>query len=377
MDAPKVLHIISGLDTGGAEMMLYKLIVQFSRQGIDSKVISIRKLGPMAKKIEEVGLEVDTLNIGKGFWHTLIALPLLIWKTKRFQPQVIQGWMYHGNLFASISYLCVSSRVTLCWNIRQTLYDIKKEKIFTRLTIWICKILSKRPDHILYNSSLSAKQHEGYGYSKAQRTIIFNGFETEEFKPDVQLKSEVKKELNIETRYVVGHIARFHPKKDHKTFISAAKKVLDEVGDVTFVLIGRNVLFSTNVLTQYIKQSGLETKVRLLGERTDIARILTAMDVVVSSSGWGEGFSNVIGEAMATGSLCVVTDVGEAKDIVGDIGIVVPPYSVGALSEGVVQFLEYSKEARDDISKRGRERIIEEYSIDKIAAKYLGIYRRQ
>jgi glycosyltransferase involved in cell wall biosynthesis len=377
LDQPKVLHIISGLDTGGAEMMLYKLIVQSSRQGIDSKIISIKKLGPMAKKIEEVGIEVDTLNIGKSFWHTLISLPLLIWKTKKFQPHVIQGWMYHGNLFATISSLCVSSPVILCWNIRQTLYDIKREKIFTRWTIWICKILSKVPNHILYNSSLSAQQHEGYGYSENRRTIIFNGFETEEFKPNIQLKSEVKKELNIKTRYVVGHIARFHPKKDHKTFISAAKKVVDEIEDVTFVLIGRNVLYSTNTLAQYVKQLGVEAKVQLLGERTDIARVLTAMDVVVSSSGWGEGFSNVIGEAMAAGSLCVVTDIGEAKDIVGNIGIVVPPYSVDAISKGVIQFLKYSDEVRDDISRRGRERIIEEYSIDKIAEKYLNIYRRQ
>jgi glycosyltransferase involved in cell wall biosynthesis len=327
--------------------------------------------------MEEAGLEVDTLNIGNGFLYTLISLPLLIWKTKSFQPQVIQGWMYHGNLFATISSLCVSSQVILCWNIRQTLYDIKREKIFTRWTIWIGKILSKKPNHILYNSSLSAQQHERYGYSGNRRTIIFNGFETEEFKPDIHLKRKVKKELNIGTRYVVGHIARFHPKKDHKTFISAAKKVLDEIEDVTFVLIGRNVLFSTEVLTDYISQSGIETKVQLLGERTDIARVLTAMDVVVSSSSWGEGFSNVIGEAMAAGSLCVVTDVGEAKDIVGDFGIVVPPYSVDGISKGILQFLTIPNEVRDDIGRRGRKRIIEEYSIDKIAAKYLSIYGRQ
>lgn len=376
MGAPKILHIISGLDTGGAEMMLYKLIVQSSRHGVDSKVISIKKLGPIAKKMKEAGLEVDTLNLGNGFLYTLISLPLLIWKTKSFQPQVIQGWMYHGNLFATISSLCVSSQVILCWNIRQTLYDIKREKIFTRWTIWIGKILSKKPNHILYNSSLSAQQHERYGYSGNRRTIIFNGFETEEFKPDIHLKSKVKKELNIETRYVVGHIARFHPKKDHKTFISAAKKVLDEIEDVTFVLIGRNVLFSTEALTKYISESGLETKVQLLGERTDIARVLTAMDVVVSSSSWGEGFSNVIGEAMAAGSLCVVTDVGEAKDIVGDFGIVVPPYSVDGISKGILQFLTLHNEVRDDIARRGRKRIIEEYSIDKIAAKYLSIYGR-
>jgi len=185
----------------------------------------------------------------------------------------------------------------------------------------------------------------------------------------------VKKELSIDSQYTIGHIARFHPKKDHKTFFYAARRILAEIEDVTFVFIGRDVLFSNSVLARYVKELGLEGNVRLLGERTDISRVLTAMDVVVSSSGWGEGFSNIIGEALTVGCMCVVTDVGDAKDIVGDAGIVVPPKSVDRLAEGVIQVLRYSEEKRDEISRRGRERIIENYSIEKITEQYLSIYR--
>lgn len=357
-------------------MMLYKVLVQSSGQGVESKVITIKPPGPIAEKIKQAGFDVQTLNFGKEFWRTTISVPSLIWKTICFRPHVIQGWMYHGNLFATISSLFLPRRVILCWNIRQTLYDIKREKRFTRWTIWICKVLSKRPAHILYNSSLSARQHEEYGYQSTQRTIIYNGFETEVFNPNAALKSVVKKELGIDTKYVVGHIARFHPKKDHKTFFHAARKVLDEIDEVTFVLIGRDVVVSNVVLLTYIEELGLANEVRLLGERTDISRILTAMDIVVSSSGWGEGFSNVIGEAMSAGSLCVVTDVGDAKHIVGDYGIVVPPYSVDGISEGIIRVLQYPQEKFDEIARKGRERIIENYSIDKITAKYLRIYRR-
>jgi len=374
--APRILHIISGLDTGGAEMMLYKLLVEFSRQGVQSEVISIRKLGPMAEKIEQAGISVHTLNLGLGLRHAAFSVPLLIWKTRHFAPSVIQGWMYHGNLFATISSLFMSRQVLLCWNIRQTLYDIKKEKRLTAWTIWIGKHLSKRPSHILYNSNLSAHQHEKYGYSARQTTVVFNGFDLGEFKPDSRSRIGVRRELNIRTRYVVGHIARFHPKKDHQTFLKATRVIVDEIEDVTFVMVGRGVALSNTTLATYVKECNLGDKMCLLGERLDISRLMTAMDVVVSSSGWGEGFSNVIGEAMSSGALCVVTNVGDSKEIVGDAGIVAPPYSVEGIANGVIRLLKYSTKKRLRIGERGRQRMIQNYSIDNIALQYLQIYRR-
>ena len=248
MEVPRVLDIISGLDTGGAEMMLYKVLAQSSGQRVKSKIISLKTPGPIAEKIERAGFDVQTLHLGQGFWRPAICLPLLIWKTIRFRPSVIQGWMYHGNLFATISSFFVSRRVILCWNIRQTLYDINREKMVTRWVIWLCKILSDRPEYILYNSSLSARQHEDYGYRPEHRTIIFNGFQLEEFKSSPQIKSRVKKELSLDSRFTIGHIARFHPKKDHKTFFYAARRILEEIEDVTFVFIGRDVLSSNSVL---------------------------------------------------------------------------------------------------------------------------------
>jgi len=373
----RVLHIISGLDTGGAEMMLYKILAHSENYDVEYLVISIRKPGPIATKIRDLGFEVQTLNIGAGFWHVCIFLPLLISKTIGFRPDVIQGWMYHGNLFAMISAFFFPKKVMLCWNVRQSLYDIKKEKLFTRLTIWICKIFSKIPSHILYNSILSAQQHEQYGFCSHQRMIIFNGFETEKFKRSQQLKVSIKKELNINTKYIVGHIGRFHPKKDHNTLFLVARKILEEMDDVTFVFVGKDILPSNRVLAGYIDDSYIGEKVKLLGERKDIARILTAMDILVSTSGWGEGFSNVIGEAMSTGVLCVVTNVGDAKNIIGETGVAVPPYSIDQISREVVKILHFSDEQRLTRGEEARRRIIEYYSIDKITKKYLSLYQAE
>ena len=371
----RVLHIISGLDTGGAEMMLYKILAYSENYDVDYLVISIRKPGPIATKIRDLGFEVQTLNIGASFWHVCISLPLLISKTIRFRPDVIQGWMYHGNLFAMISAFFFPKKVMLFWNVRQSLYDIKKEKLFTRLTIWICKIFSKMPARILYNSILSAQQHEKYGFFSNQRMIIFNGFEIEKFKRSQQTKVSIKRELNVNTKYIVGHIGRFHPKKDHKTMFLVAKKLLEELNDVTFIFVGRDILPSNRVLAGYMDDSHMGETVKLLGERTDIERILTAMDVLVSTSGWGEGFSNVIGEAMSAGVLCVATNVGDSKNIIGETGAIVRPHSIDQISMEVAKILHLSDEQRLTRGKEARRRIIEYYSIEKITKKYLTLYQ--
>ena len=374
MEKPRILHIISGLDTGGAEMMLYKLLVRFSERGVQSQVISLRKRGPIARKIEAAGITVHTLNLGAGFLQMILAIPRLVWWVREFSPSVIQGWMYHGNLFATISSLFISREVLVCWSIRQTLYDIQKERKLTRWIIRLCKIFSRLPSYILYNSELSANQHEGYGYCSNGRMIIGNGFDLEEFKPRPSIKSEVKRELRIISPYVVGHVARYHLKKDHETLLKVARCVVDEIDNVVFLLIGRGVVPSNTRLSNRIAQLDLTDHVRLLGEREDIAKLLTTIDVFVSSSAWGEGFPNVVGEAMATGVPCVVTDVGESRYIVGTVGIVAAPYSVEMIASGVVKVLKYSPEKRKRIGDQGRKRMLSKYSIQDIASKYLKVY---
>ncbi|SVE44070.1 uncharacterized protein METZ01_LOCUS496924, partial [marine metagenome] len=203
LKAPRVLHIISSLDTGGAEMMLYKLLARFSEKGVTTQVISLKRNGPVATRIETFGIKVHSLNLGLGYWQVILAIPRIIWLVRRFSPDVIQGWMYHGNLFATIGSFFVFSKVLVCWNIRQTLYDIQKEKQLTRWVICLNKVLSRHPSYILYNSELSASQHERYGYCPKGRIIIGNGFDLERFKPQPELKGEIRKELKLTSSYVV------------------------------------------------------------------------------------------------------------------------------------------------------------------------------
>ena len=144
---------------------------------------------------------------------------------------------------------------------------------------------------------------------------------------------------------------------------------------MTFIFVGRDILPSNRVLAGYMDDSHMGETVKLLGERTDIERILTAMDVLVSTSGWGEGFSNVIGEAMSAGVLCVATNVGDSKNIIGETGAIVRPHSIDQISMDVAKILHLSDEQRLTRGKEARRRIIEYYSIEKITKKYLTLYQ--
>ena len=160
-----ILHIITDLDTGGAEMMLYKLLAESAGKPVNQLVISLMGEGPVQAKIEALGIEVKNLELRQGQTPKLRSFKLLRQMIKQFQPNVIQGWMYHGNLAASMGVMFLGVKAKVVWNIRQTLYDFVNEKSKTRLIIRLSAWLSKRPDCILYNSSLSRQQHEGIGFS--------------------------------------------------------------------------------------------------------------------------------------------------------------------------------------------------------------------
>jgi glycosyltransferase involved in cell wall biosynthesis len=247
------------------------------------------------------------------------------------------------------------------------LYDINSEKIQTRWLIVLGRWLSFFPHSIIYNSNLSAEQHCNVGYLSKKTKIIPNGFDLQKFKPDQHRRQQLREELGVaESVLLVGHISRLHPMKDHATLLRAIDRVVDSLSstgskqEVLFLLIGQGVTseLSTN------------PAVHFLGERSDIPKIMSAIDIVVSSSAWGEGFPNVIGEAMASEVPCVVTDVGDSAYIVGKYGRVCSVEDDQCIASSILQLIE-NKQERKTVGKQARKRIKENYSMDKIKKEYL------
>ena len=366
----KVIHVITDLDIGGAEMMLYKLLASLRNNEIESLVITLMGRGKITERIEALGVKVETLDLEQGArpsWNTIKKLKRIV---RISNPDIIQGWMYHGNIAATLAIFLSYSmfrKVKLFWNVRQTLYDINSEKMQTRWLVILGRWLSFFPHSIIYNSNISAEQHCNVGFSVKKTKIIPNGFDLQKFKPDQQHRQQLREELGVaESVLLVGHISRLHPMKDHTTFLRAIERVVDGLFDISgkqevlFLLIGHGV---TSDMSNNLS-------IRFLGERSDIPRIMSALDIVVSSSAWGEGFPNVIGEAMASEVPCVVTDVGDSAYIVGQYGRVCPVGDDQCIASSLLQLIE-NKQERITAGSQARKRIAKNYSMDKIKREYL------
>jgi len=372
----KVVHIITALHAEGAQMMLYNLLCRMERSRFDSAVISLSNRGRMADKLADITVPVYPINMKPGL-PTPAAVLRLIRKIRQIKPDVIQGWMYHGNLAAQLGAALGPLRVPVLWNVRGSHYVLKDEKPLTAATIWVNAKLSGFPAKIINNSAASALGHEQkLGYRTDKRVVIPNGFDTSTFVPSPEARRSVRDELGLANgELLIGLVARFDPLKDHLGFLNAAALLLSKSPKVHFLLAGRGIDKTNVVLSRAIADLGIAEQLHLLGERSDIPRLLASMDVATLSS-YSEGFPNVVGEAMSCGVPCVVTDVGDSAWLVGETGLVVPPRDPNALAAAWNKMIEMSPESRQKLGQCARQRVLDSFSIDQIARRYEEIYEQ-
>ncbi|MDY6882067.1 MAG: glycosyltransferase, partial [Thermodesulfobacteriota bacterium] len=331
-----IIHLITTLDVGGAEMMLLKLLPRLDALGFSNQAVSLTNIGPVGDMLLAKGIQVESLGMPRG-----CVTPGGLIKLKRLlslkRPAILQTWLYHADLLGLIMGKLYRVK-QVCWNIRCTDMELNKYRLNTRITLKICALLSSIPDVVITNSIKAKTVHESLGYKTRHWERIPNGFDTAEFMPINPSKTGLKQEIGISNNpgyadnessmnapgIVIGLIARFDPMKDHKTFIEAACITLEQGLNISFVLAGKGVVWENVGLAGLIPRQWKE-KFYLLGVREDIQRINCILDIACSSSAFGEGFPNTIGEAMACGVPCVVTDVGDSAMIVGGTGRVVPP----------------------------------------------------
>lgn len=369
--AIRVCHVITGLNTGGAEMFLCRLLETLRPPEFEHTVVCLLAEGPLSKRVAAVA-EVYHL----GMQRSRLGVAAL-WRLRRTlrgaRPDLVHGWMYHADLMATLAGL--GCGVPIIWGIRQSLYELKGEKPVTRLVIRGCSLLSRLPARIIYNSKLGADQHTEFGFSSRRTSVISNGFDTGMYAPDPMLRDHVRTELGIaDDAIAIGLVARVHPMKDHPNFLRAAAQFIEKWPQSVFILVGDGADSSNAELTELIEQLHLESRIRLCGRRTDIAAVDNALDIASSSSSWGEGFSNAVAEAMACGTPCVATDVGDTREIIADTGITVQPGDSDALCAGWEHLAKLGEAGRRELGMRARQRIIEHYSLAAVAHRYADLY---
>jgi glycosyltransferase involved in cell wall biosynthesis len=357
--------------------MLYKLISYKKDPNIKHSVVSLVDKGEMKERLSEIGVSVRTLdmNYGRPSIKGLLNLKSVM---AEVEPDIIQGWMYHGNIATSISNIIRIQSLPTLWNVRHSLYSINKEKKLTQYVIRVLSKISSIPSKIIYNSKISKRQHETIGFEGGSKSLVIpNGFDMNKYSRQEVNGYKVRKELGISSDTVlIGKVARYHKMKDHDNFLKAARILGKKFSNVHFLLAGIGINTFNHDINKKIKDLGIKEKISLLGQRDDIPDINDALDISSLSSAWGEAFPNVVGEAMATRTPCVVTDVGDSGYIVGDCGKVVSPDNPEALAEGWMELIELGESGRRELGEQARDRISNKFSITKVVDMYERLYRQ-
>jgi glycosyltransferase involved in cell wall biosynthesis len=373
-DPLRVLHIINDLSIGGTEMTLYKLLSRTNRDKFRPTVISLNGIGTLGDRVKQLGIEVEAVGM-KQSGLRIRSLLRLARIARRTRPDLIQGWMYHGNLAAQFAGLFVSRPVSILWNIRQSLYTLDDEKPATARAIRLGARLSRWPSMILNNSQKSVSQHAAIGYETNRTVVIPNGFDTESFIPSEESRVSVRAELGIPADTIlVGRIGRYHHTKDHPTFLRAAALLLKDYPNTQFLLAGKDIDWNNGKVRTLVQDLRLVERVHLLGERLDIPRLTAALDIATSSS-HAEGFPNVIGEAMSCEVPCVVTDVGDSVWLVGDTGRAVPSQDPEALAAAWKAVIGLGSEGRRDLGAAARARVMRRFSLASVVEQYESLYQ--
>jgi len=368
-----VLHIITDLKYGGAEMMLLKLL-----SANDGKfqpiVVSLTGSNGLTSRFRELGITVHSLELNPSFPNP-IKLIKLVCLIRRVRPVVVQTWMYHADLLGGVTAKIAGVKHVV-WNIRNSGLAPKSTKLATKLTVHLCSLLSHViPSIILTNSYVAASTHKAKGYKNEIFRVIPNGFDTTKFKADESARSSIRTELglNCDSR-LIGLIARFHRQKNHFVFLEAAAILNKQRDDQTFLLAGLGVNKDNVELINWINHFELRESVILLGVRDDISNIVASLDVCTLSSSYGEAFPNVIGEAMCCEVPVVTTDVGDSAYIVGDTGIVVQANNPEALAEAWCNLLSMTDDQRRAYGELGRQRVKDNFTIAVVSTMYEDLY---
>lgn len=362
----RITHIITGLDNGGAESMLYKVLKNRDNNKFNFKVISLGNEGFYGKRIEELGIEVVTLNLNNkskifnGIFKLIINVR---------NSDVVQTWLYHANFIGLIfAKLLLVDKVI--WGVRQADVSYEHNKPSTVKIARLCKYISWLPDYILSCSDEVTISHIELGYKKNKFITIYNGFELDKFKYNSEARYKIRNELGIGEEIVFINVARYDIQKDHDTLFKALSKINK---DFKLILCGMGITNENEELINKLKVNNLLGKTFLLGVRSDVPDLLSASDYFLLSS-LGEGFPNVLGEAMCAKLIPVVTDVGDCKMIVGSIGYVVSKQNPDLFYNAIKKAISLDENQKDEMKIKLRDRIITNFDIKEITKKYESLY---
>tara|TARA_B100000989_G_C19523402_1_gene465489 strand:+ start:671 stop:1789 length:1119 start_codon:yes stop_codon:yes gene_type:complete len=360
----KIVHIITGLGDGGAEHTLYK-ICKYDKSN-NHFVVSLKNPEKYYPLLNKLGIKVYCLNLKI---YSIIKFIYLIQLLKNLKPDIVQTWLVHGDLVGGIAARLAGLK-NIIWNVRYSNLEFGKAKLITILILKIlCKLSFFIPRLIIVVSKSAKKSCIELGYDTKKLYLITNGYDLTILKPfkvqKLRFKYKLKKKIPI-----IGKVARYDAKKDHSNLLNALHLLKKKNLKFNCVLVGKNVDKNNFNLINQINVLELSNCIKLLGQKNSILNIMNEIDLLVQSSSYGEGFPNVVAEAMACGTPCVVTNVGDAASIVGKTGWVVPAKKPEKLASAIEKALLFIEKNSFKKNNKSRLRIKKKFSIEKMLNQY-------
>jgi glycosyltransferase involved in cell wall biosynthesis len=352
----KILFLARQLNIGGAERQLVILANELASRGHDVVIASYYPGGALSEKVDKS--RVRLISLGKRSRWDLFSLYFKVIKVmRRERPDILHGWMHTQNLVATFVRVFFP-RVKLFWCVRSSNLEMVQDFV-ERTEVWLQSRLSAFADCIVVNSMAGLEHTVSSGVAREKMLFIPNGIDTNVFYPDEAEGKKVRADWGVDaSTKIIGKVARYDPIKNHPLFLKAAARIAAEYPNVRFVCVGHGAASYIAQLKELARTLGIEDRVMWIDARPDVRAVYNALDVFCSAS-LSEGFPNVIGEAMACGRHCVVTDVGDSKLVVGSLGIAVPSDDVDALTAALRQKLD----AKEALNLRARQRILENFTV--------------
>jgi glycosyltransferase involved in cell wall biosynthesis len=373
------LLLIRSLGVGGAERQLVQLARGLRAGGAHVTVITFYPGGAFHSALDRSGVNVVSVD-KKNRWDILGFLWRLLRVIRQKRPDVLYSFLPSANLSAVFVRYFSGLRLVV-WGVRASALELTRYNWLVRLELLLCAVCSRLADLIVCNSLAGLEHHVAQGYPRRKMRVISNGIDCSVFRFDLTARPKVRAEWNVrDDDVLIGLVARVDPMKGHSDFLAAAALLAPKAPRLRFVCIGNGPKEMADSLRATSLELGLADRVIWASPREDVSAIYSALDVFVSASVFGEGFSNAVAEAMACERVCVVTDVGDSSSVIADLGRVVPPRAPSALADAIHDLASLSPPERAHLGRAARERIESSFSVSRMVnetARLIGAPRSQ
>ena len=368
----RITLLLRSLHRGGAEQQVILLAAGLAAMGHRVCIVSFYPEGELLERARSGPADYLSLD-KKGRWDWIAPGRRLKSHFRREKPDIVYSFLTEPNLAA---VLCRpgGSGTKVVWGLRTADMDLILNSAFLRFAFRLGAVLSGKTQAIVFNSRAGLKYHQTHGYRSSRMQVIPNGFDTGHFCFDPAKRKALRSAWGIGPEEIlIGLSARLDPIKDHAGFLEAAALLSADLPGVRFVCAGGGDRALARSLRKMAEGPALAGKVVWAGECGDMPAVYSAMDINTSAS-LSEGFSNAIGEAMACGAPCVVTDVGDSAYIVGGTGEVVPPGRPGELAAAWRVMLDRLQYDPEQTRRTARERVKTLFSREAMLRATLALF---